>query len=201
MSSTNLGRCRVFRNYESRQYEYDATIIEAVRATCSMPPLFTPVHIGFDHQQEELVTAMLGYSNPIKEVIKELLNTYGPSRKVQLILSIGAGKRVPLSIKGKGISLEDKAAQEAESLAEELREQFRKTGVYFRFSVDRGIEILEQARDQHTSTIYSNTSAYLSQKEVDKSLDRAIRASSMSSLVTLEKLGKFRNQILYGDLV
>lgn len=196
MSSSNLGRCRVFRNYESRQYEYNPTILEALRATCSMPHLFMPICAGPDHHQEDLVTAMLGYNNPTKEVIRELLSIHGSSWRIQLILSIGAGKQAPLSIKGKGISLVEKAVQEAENVAEELREHLKKTGVYFRFSVDRGIETLEQAQGQQISTIYSSTSTYLSQKDVNESLDSAIKATFMSSLVTLERLNPYPSLVM-----
>lgn len=82
----------MLRSYDSRREsapEYDCTIWEAGRATCSIGLAFKPIRIGqtIFHDGGE------GRFNPSPEALEEAVANEWPGREVGVFLSIGTGKR------------------------------------------------------------------------------------------------------------
>lgn len=82
----------MLRSYDSRREtapEYDCTIWEAGRATCSIGLAFKPIRIGQTvfHDDGD------GRFNPSPEALEEAVTNEWPGRDVGVFLSIGTGKR------------------------------------------------------------------------------------------------------------
>lgn len=82
----------LLRSYDSRREtapEYDCTIWEAGRATCSIGLAFKPIRIG----QTVFHDGGDGRFNPSPEALEEAVANEWPGREVGVFLSIGTGKR------------------------------------------------------------------------------------------------------------
>lgn len=82
----------MLRSYDSRREtatEYDCTIWEAGRATCSIGLAFKPIRIGqtIFHDDGD------GRFNPSPEALEEAASNEWPGRDIGVFLSIGTGKR------------------------------------------------------------------------------------------------------------
>lgn len=80
------------RSYDSRREtapEYDCTIWEAGRATCSIGLAFKPIRIG----QTVFHDGGDGRFNPSPEALEEAMANEWPGREVGVFLSLGTGKR------------------------------------------------------------------------------------------------------------
>lgn len=89
-----MDQCYMFRTYRVRSQfvqDVEPTIIEALRATCALPNLFSPALIGVNPgSKREFVTA-LGFYNPAMEAIKEAYEIYPAEKRVACILNLGCG--------------------------------------------------------------------------------------------------------------
>lgn len=82
----------MLRSYDSRREtapEYDCTIWEAGRATCSIGLAFKPIRIG----QTVFHDGGEGRFNPSPEALEEAVANEWPGREVGVFLSIGTGRR------------------------------------------------------------------------------------------------------------
>lgn len=90
--SSQKGDAVLLRSYDSRREpapEYDCTIWEAGRATCSIGLAFKPVRIG----QTVFHDDSNGRFNPSPEVLDEAVVNEWPGREVGVFVSVGTGKR------------------------------------------------------------------------------------------------------------
>jgi hypothetical protein len=93
-SAKSLGDSAHLRTYTTRSENIECSIIEALAATIASPNLFdkeVTVKSGSSY-----VGAELGINNPIRNILMEAEQIYGPSRQVGCLLSIGTVD-VPLS--------------------------------------------------------------------------------------------------------
>lgn len=191
MAAVNMSRCGLFRNYECRQTSYNPTIVEAIRVVWANPGLFPSVSIGTGIVQEELVSATSGFNNPTLEVLKEVHQAFGPDATVSCLLSLGAG-RAPIRSMMIDVTAIPKAleqlAMDCEKTADEVERRIGRLGVYFRFSVDRGLEF--DTPSSPMGSITAHTGQYLLDVGVNKNLDSCIRSCEKESRVTLEQLCK-----------
>jgi hypothetical protein len=67
------------------------TVIEAVLATCAVPPRFSPVTTGSGYNAVEYISASFGATNPVLEVITETHSLFGGDPGVASLLSLGTG--------------------------------------------------------------------------------------------------------------
>ncbi|KAF3760977.1 FabD/lysophospholipase-like protein [Cryphonectria parasitica EP155] len=82
----------LLRSYDSRREtapEYDCTIWEAGRATCSIGLAFKPIRIG----QTVFHDGGDGKFNPSPEALEEAMTNEWPGREIGVFLSLGTGKR------------------------------------------------------------------------------------------------------------
>lgn len=185
----------MFRNYRaSFQASYDPTIIEALRAACATPGWIASAFVGPMGVEEELVSAMNGFNNPTKEVIEEAYKLFGAEHRISCLLSLGSGKRGAISLENTQSnahpSISAQIASDSENVAEETKKQLGRLKIYYRFSVDVGLEGPRPFRGGFGSII-SHTSVYLSKFSVSKSLDNCLKAVEKFGGVTLERLCEF----------
>jgi hypothetical protein len=217
MSASNIGQCHFIRTYKARHVSHNPTIFEAVRATWASPSLFTPIRIGPSLRQEEMISATQGFNNPTLECMKEALDLFGPDAFVSCLLSVGAGKPAVKSLRlGASTSSEADSAQynlatlerlalDCENTANEVQRRIGMLGIYYRFSVERGLETgfqLQNGTNHDTifgtieyGEIATHTSAYLLETTVSNSLDSCIISAERSSRVTLDQLCKHSLQV------
>ncbi|KIM26362.1 hypothetical protein M408DRAFT_313754, partial [Serendipita vermifera MAFF 305830] len=95
-ASASIAGCRMFRNYQSKQFSYNPTIVEAVRACWATPGLFSSIFIRSGPQSEEIISAVNGFNNPTLQAVQEARELYGINRAVSAVLSLGSGKNGPI---------------------------------------------------------------------------------------------------------
>lgn len=189
MTAVNLGHSAILRSYPSRQASYNPTLIEAIKVVWATPGLFPPVHIGPGLVQQELVSAVNGFNNPTLEALKEVHQIFGPDAKVSCLLSLGAGRAPVRSFVSNETSPSktlEQLASDCEKTADEIQRRIGRLGVYFRFSVDRGLDFDTPLSPM--GSITAHTGQYLLDDHVNSGLDACIRSSDHDSRVTLEQL-------------
>lgn len=183
----NMSSCRLLRNYESPHSSYDPSLLEAIRATSAMPTLFESVHLGSEGRQEEFISGGVRFNNPIWMAIEEAQNIFGPSRPVSCLLSIGSGVSPPVSL-GKQeadmVNLIRQIQTDSQAAAELANKRIGDLGVYFRFSVDRGLE--DKISD--LGDVTSHSLAYIHTKETSDKLNRCVAIADRSSRVTIGRI-------------
>jgi len=175
----------MFRNYKSRQFTYNPTILEAVRVSWATLGLFTSVRIGIPPRDEELISAVNGYNNPVLEAAQEAREVFGKDRPISTILSLGSGNRGPLSVNSKGFL--EKSLQGTEAAEESIERLLGASGIYFRLSPDY---IIQNERPiSQLGSITAHTLAYLEREKVSRSIDDFLLASECTSSVNMELKG------------
>ncbi|CAG8652240.1 9514_t:CDS:2, partial [Acaulospora colombiana] len=84
----------LFRTYRhSNNIASNATVIEAMMATCALVPYFEPISIGTGFQRKSHIAGPLSCINPVREVMSEAYNSSpNPSSEyVAALVSLGAG--------------------------------------------------------------------------------------------------------------
>lgn len=187
-----MGHCSLFRNYSSPiQKSYGPTVAEALRAAWAIPGLISPAKVG--PLQEEIVSATNGFNNPVREVIEEAYRVFGPDRKISCFLSLGSGKRGAISLENTQSNahqtISAQIVSDSENIAEEMQKRLGRLGIYYRLSVDEGLEGPRPYRGSF-GTISSHTDVYMARFTASKVLDYCLNAAQNSPGVTLEQLCK-----------
>ncbi|CAG8642898.1 14138_t:CDS:2, partial [Acaulospora colombiana] len=168
--------------------------------------------------EEEIVSAVHGYNNPTLEVLKEALDVFGSNAYLSCLLSLGAGKGIIKSFgagaSGAGgaagapredspetgknesnnpMSILEQLTTDGESIAEEASRRIGNLGVYFRFSVTRGLDFDDLAAQRNgVSTkfgeIIAHTTGYLLENTTSNYLDKAIASAERPSTISLETI-------------
>jgi len=123
----------------------NCTIVDALLTTLSTPPLFTPVSIFNDAVTTEYIGGDIKINNPIREIISEAHEYFGPETEVASLISIGCGHPGVTAVPnnnnmatwntflGRLIANGEREAQIAEA-------QMGHLDIYHRFSVETGLE-------------------------------------------------------------
>jgi hypothetical protein len=148
-------RCQLFRTYSSRQVFLDCTFVEAACATLSMASLFAPVFIGPKHKEMTFTSALTGFNNPARELIKEAEKQFGADMRVSTILSLGSGRPALVAFDGPTPASNElkRIVFDCESVARELATQLFHVDAYVRLNVDRGMENTEMSDWEGLGTI------------------------------------------------
>jgi hypothetical protein len=94
-----MDHCHAFRTYRSRHAGApDCSFVDAACAAIADPKIFSPVSIGRMIREQRFCGPPMGSSNPIRAVLKEARQHFGKDTPISLLLSLGAGKSVPLSL-------------------------------------------------------------------------------------------------------
>jgi len=110
-------------------------------------------------------------------VLDEAQTTF-PSRPTPCVLSLGPGlidivesKKSPLVLQKNSIKHIGRAGEEA---SEEIANQFLQEGLFFRFNVDRGIQMTSLTDWKRLGDVKAHTMHYMAQKGVGIRLDRLV---------------------------
>ena len=178
MSSLNMNARipRLFRTYHAPKYPSpNCTIWEAVRASSAAPTFFE--HIVIDG--EPFVDGGMGCNNPVEQVLQEA-DLMFPHRHVACIISIGAGQAWTIGIPKPGRKLQvvnalRKIATDCEASAQIAARRFERTpGVYFRFTVEQGLQEVRLEQWERLDEVRAHTGQYIRMADVDQKLDAAV---------------------------
>jgi hypothetical protein len=186
---TRLDSYKFFRNYQSpQQLTQDVTVIEALHATLASPGSLSPISIGPKGREETVMTAGNIFGNPIREVIKEAYNIFGGNTPISCLLSVGSGFRGVLALVD-GSNTSQGTHIDYERVAQELNRDLARLNVYFRLSVDHGLEGWGEFRTSF-GVIKSHVDGYLGRDEVSNYLGRCVAASVVEGTILLERICK-----------
>ncbi|KAG8762929.1 hypothetical protein FRC11_006970, partial [Ceratobasidium sp. 423] len=176
----------MFRSYRvAANRGPDCTILDALYATMAHPNLFKDIEIEEGALRQSFISGDLGCSNPMKHVLDEVKRVY-PGRHVSCILSIGAGHARTISIPDYGLPeqifrIQDlvamkNMAMDSERVAEEMAIRFGATrGVYFRFSVDQGVQDMEPDDWERLGDVMAHSKAYLHETDTDQRMKELVQ--------------------------
>ncbi|KEP50937.1 kinesin light chain [Rhizoctonia solani 123E] len=183
----NAGLPVLFRSYTvSSNPGPDCAIWEALCATMAHPDLFKSIEIVESSVSQSFVGGELGCSNPLAHVLSEVQRLYS-DRQVACIISIGAGHSRTIQVpspsrwytyRTQDLVVMKDMATDSERVAEEMMLRFRNTSeLYFRFSVDQGVQNMDDGSWERLGETMQHTKAYLRKNETDRKLDEVVRAS------------------------
>lgn len=192
----------IFRSYQAPVNQApDCAIWEALCATTAHPELFKSVEIGEPNMRESFVDGGLGCNNPIRHVLSEVKRLY-PNRRVASILSIGAGHTRTIHIPEPSpfqrilptnvmIAMKE-IASDSESVAQDMATRFRgMVGVYFRLSVDQGMQSVKLDDWERLGEVTAHTRAYMGQPDIAQRIDEAAGAiKERKPVVSTAQIGK-----------
>ncbi|QRV95633.1 kinesin light chain [Ceratobasidium sp. AG-Ba] len=189
----NAGIPVIFRSYHGEANQTpDCPIWQVLSATMAHPGMFKPVEITSDHLRQQFVDGGLGCNNPTAHVLAEVKSIL-PGRYVASVVCIGAGHPDTIQLADRtlfrrllpsdALALTKGIALDAEKVANEMDARFRSTsGVYFRFSVDQGVQNVKIGEWEKLSHVSANAQAYMRSARVSKAIDQAVVAIKERSL-------------------
>lgn len=138
----------------------------------STPELFLPVKIGEHGQEGDFFDASFVRNNPIEELLREVRDLYDPATRVRTIISFGCGKITAAFGADIGSTIRS-IALSGERAHEDLQYRMKKLGVYFRFNVERNMDLHEIV---DISKVQSSTDSYRNQELVGQKMDEVVEA-------------------------
>ncbi|KIM21462.1 hypothetical protein M408DRAFT_333430 [Serendipita vermifera MAFF 305830] len=154
------------RSYPVRSHQIlPITVVEAALASCATVSLFDPVAVGTGRKRKEYIAASLGATNPIREVITEAHSLFGGESTVACLLSVGTGHPGIIALTSGQEDVDLNRAMrdimnDCTQKAREVEDQIGQSGIYFRFSVDQGMQNnISNATD--AAWIVTQTETYL----------------------------------------
>lgn len=143
--------------------------------------------IGFRKREYVAATAA---PNPVQEVIAEAHLYFGGDITVASLLSLGIGNPgiISLPLADGEVAL----MHECEKRAQESERRIGSTGIYFRFSVDQGMQGDHLAQIHDPGWILTQTEDYLRRHETREKIDSfAQNVGPQTQAVTLKQLCTF----------
>jgi hypothetical protein len=172
----------------------DVTVVDAILATCATKGKFLPVTIGSGPTQQELMGGAMGAANPCHEVVQEAVGRFKADRRVSVILSLGSGHSGLISASSSAkykewFKVMNDMAADCEKGAQEMRERMGEDGVYFRFSVEQGLQTHHGAQVDRVTWLNAQTFAYLDDPETSRILDQCVSGiCKRQGLLALEEV-------------
>ena len=120
----------------------------------------------------------------MKKVIEETLMVFGRDRPVSCIVSVGAGQRgvtgydrpdpfervLPREL----IKALKAIATDTDRAAHEMSERYHKTGIYYRFNVDQGLDSVSLDEWKRLDAVRHHTKNYLRKTDVGDTVDKLV---------------------------
>jgi hypothetical protein len=147
-------------------------VVDAILATCATQGKFLPVIIRSGLTKQELMGGTMGAANPCRELVQEAIDRFKADRTIAVILSIGSGHPGLVSAFSSA-RYEDMVAN-CEQVSQEMRERMGEDGIYFRFSVEQGLQRHHGAQVDQLNWINDQTLAYLENRETSRLLDQCL---------------------------
>ncbi|KAG8724400.1 hypothetical protein FRC09_019018 [Ceratobasidium sp. 395] len=184
----NASTPRIFRSYQGPNNQMpNCPIWQVLRATMAHPELFKSFEVGKGPTlSESLVGGDVACSNPTPHVLEEFSTIY-PGGHIASILCIGAGHARTIQIPKSNslhwimptnvlMAMKD-IATDSERVAQEMAARFRDTTrLYFRFSVDQGMQDVRMSHWQKKNEVVAHTRAYMQKVEIVGQVDEAAKA-------------------------
>ncbi|QRV84636.1 kinesin light chain [Ceratobasidium sp. AG-Ba] len=167
----NAGLPCIFRSYQGVSNQMpDSPIWKVLSATMAQPEMFKQVDIGPDYLRQSFIDEVKAVM-PSQDLSSIVCIGSGHSDTIQLPQRALSSRLVPTNV----LSLTKDIALDAERVAQEMEVRFQSTtGVYFRFSVDQGIQSVEVGEWEKLQQVTANAKAYLRGLKVSKSVDFAV---------------------------
>ncbi|KIM19967.1 hypothetical protein M408DRAFT_30770 [Serendipita vermifera MAFF 305830] len=180
------------RSYPVRSHEIlPISVVEAALSSCATMSLFDPVTVGLGRKRKEYIAAGLGATNPIREVITEARCLFGGESTVAGLLSVGTGHPGIITLTSSHEDFDLNRAMrnmmdDCTQKAREVEDQIGQSGIYFRFSVEQGMQN-HVANAMDTAWIVTQTETYL--EEQNKKLEAFAKTlGSLSRDISLNHL-------------
>jgi hypothetical protein len=159
-----------------------------------VPPTFSSVTSGSGYDKQEYIGVSLGAINPVREVITEAHSLFGGDSSVASLLSLGAGHPGAISFpSGDGFDLNGvmrNMMSDCEQRAQEIERQVGRVGIYFRFSVEQGLQSHRLGPGLELNQVMAHTDNYLSEHSTKEKLNGFVQNfDTASRLITLDQLG------------
>jgi hypothetical protein len=172
------------------------TVIEAALATCAVPPRFSSITCGSGYNKVEYVGASFGATNPGRELITEAHSLFGGDSSVASMLSLGAGHPGVISYPSGGkVNLNrvmHDMMSDCEQRAQEIERQIGRVGIYFRFSVEQGMQSGRLGPVAEPSQVLAQTESYIADERTSERIGDFIRNFDTAARhITLDQLGMF----------
>jgi hypothetical protein len=164
------------------------TVIEALRAAWAIPGMLPTVSIGSKGLEETVMSAGNGFGNPIREVIKEAYQAFGAKTQISYILNIGSGFRGVMALDDRN-NLVRGVSMDCERVARDVTRNLARLRVYYRLSVDHGLEGWSPFRTDF-GAMKSHVDEYLGRDEPSGVIDHCIAVSFTEGSVSLDKIRK-----------
>jgi hypothetical protein len=186
----------ILRTYLVRsQVPSTITVIDAALASCSAQPDFSPVSSGSGYKKKVYVAAGLGANNPVSDVITEAHELFGGDSSVAFLLSLGTGHPGTVPVPPGGVDIHRlmrEMMNHCEQRAQEVERRLGRVGIYFRFSVQQGMQNVHGSQAIDPSWISSQTDAYLSDQKTSENINALLQTfEAPNKHVTLGQLGAF----------
>jgi hypothetical protein len=121
----------------------------------------------------------MGSENPTRELVSEAYNLFGEDAHVSTILSLGSGHLGALAapsvgLKDKWAEISTEMVKGCEQVAQEMEMQVGHLGVYYRFSVDQGLQRIYGVDLDDISWLNAQVHSYLAEAQVSRKLDHCV---------------------------
>jgi len=158
--------------------------------------MFSPVSSGSGYRKKEYIGAGLGANNPVRELITEAHSLFGGASSVACLLSLGNGHPGIISIASDegDVSLHRlrDLMNDCEQRAQEMEQQIGRAGIYFRLSVEQGMQTEYPGQATDPSWILAQTESYLADSETSEKIGTFVQnINSSSTLATLDQLSMY----------
>lgn len=186
--------CEKFRNYyQPNKTSSNPTVVEAIRATCAIPKLFPSVSIEAIGCRISYVSGALNFNNPTWQLIVEACEHFGRYRRVEFLVSLGAGQRALVRAPSNHDMIDSsdliaKIASNRDQVSSELEWRIGKLNTYYRLCVDRALEYDNSQNPVGDITAW--THGYLEKPSVTAHIDMCIGISRHAGEVKLEQIGE-----------
>jgi hypothetical protein len=192
-----MDHCHAFRTYRSpHPGAPDCSFVDAACAAIADPNMFSPVSIGRARREKWFCGPPMGYSNPIRAVLKEARQHFSEDTPISLLLSLGGGQSAPLSLQPSVIlphgrlEFMARAVQDCERTANEISRHLSEVDAYLRLDVDKGLYDLKISDWHRLGAIESHTDVYIQSFPISDKIDKALGLlQSTGGNFTLRDLG------------
>lgn len=194
---TNAANKVSLRTYPLRsQLASPITIIDAILSTCAVQPTFSPVTSGSGYNKKEYIASILGAANPVRELITEAHSLFGGDSSVASLLSVGAGHPGVLFLAPDGganlHAVMHNMMNDCEQRAQEMERQIGRVGIYFRFSVEQGMQNDCLGPVVDPGQVVAQTESYMADHMTEEKISGFVQNfDAATRLITLDQLGMF----------
>jgi hypothetical protein len=196
----------LFRTYQHpNNTTLDATVIEAMMATCAFVPYFKPVSIGMSSEQRHHITGPFSCINPAREVMSEAYDSFldPSSYYVAALVSLGAGHPgiIPAPkahANNEWVNAIRSVLTDCEQTAGEIWRQLGRLGLYHRLSVLQGLERWWDDKLFDPEFVLAQATACCQKyPEIEEKISNCVKSlQSGLGIATLEQLSKSMHENL-----